>query len=399
MLTADLVRVQFRKREVVLSFIDPDDTEHRNIAQTFIRMFQEYQGSRQQDLEEVLKSVYTASPNHLFYRGLIKLLQDRCEFAVPENLDPEKIREVLFLEAAKHRWQETFSRKKILEQVAQQLNLTLETLEEGLYADLREQQKLLRFETLDPHSLLQRYNIALVQAVLFRAIQLKISLPSISPARKRQLFRYIKFCQLLYTIQETSPNLEIVLDGPMSLFHSCQKYGVQMALFFPILLHNSEWKLEANLLWGKEKTAKTLFLTHQSSPWISHYPDTGQYVPPEILEFKNRFNTKYPDWIAEISDKVLELEPRAIAVPDFQLTHRPSGTVFYLEIFGYWRKASLLTRLEQIKRSLGNTLLLAVQKSFQLDEEAFQCEQIYFFRTALIPKEVYQILQSRLLSA
>ena len=380
MLTSDLVKVRFYKGEVKLPFIDSTDLSLQDLAKTFIQIFQDHQGFTQQELEEVLKSVYTAFPNNLLHRGLIKLLRDRCEFAVPETLKPEEIREVLFLEAARERKESSFSRRSVLEKIAQQMNLSVETLEEGLYADLHEQQRLIRFDPLAPAALLHRYNLSLVQTVLFKATQLKICLPQLSPVRKRQIFRTIKFYQLLYTIQESTFPLELLLDGPLSLFHSTQKYGVQLATFFPILLHNPEWRIEANLLWGKEKLPRLLVLNHHT-PLVSHYPDTGQYVPPEILEFKERFNLKYSDWIAEISEEILELGPREIAVPDFQLRHLASGKIIYLEIFGYWRKSALLTKWEHIKQYMGNQLLIAVQKSLQLDEEVVQCEHIYFFRT------------------
>ena len=44
----------------------------------------------------------------------------------------------------------------------------------------------------------------------------------------------------------------IRLDGPMSLFKSSGRYGLQMASFLPTLLHFDRWSLNARLNVGQE---------------------------------------------------------------------------------------------------------------------------------------------------
>lgn len=396
MLTSDLVRVRFHKNELRLPFIDVENAEHQNMAETFLGIFENFKNCSYSELEDELKQIYSASPHNLFYRGLIKLLFDRCEFEVQSSIEPAVLREKVFLEAAKQRLvQKRISpREEILSLVAKSLEIEPTAIEEGLYADLKEQQRLLQFKPISAKQLLQRYNLALVQAVLFKATEMKVILPDLSPTRKRQLFRYMKFYQLLFTLQKNDP-FEIELDGPMSLFSSCQKYGLQMALFLPAILHHSSWSIEAKLLWGKQKTIKWLKLD-QSTPLQSHYQDVGIYIPPEILEFKQRFNQKYSDWQADVAETILEFADREISIPDFQFIHQKTQKKIYLEIFGYWRKHALLRRWEQIKEYLGEQLIIAVQKSLQVDEEEAKFEHIYLFRTVLIPKEIYGLLQKRL---
>ena len=40
------------------------------------------------------------------------------------------------------------------------------------------------------------------------------------------------------------------IDGPLSLFSATTKYGLQVALFLPALLHCADFRLDAELRWG-----------------------------------------------------------------------------------------------------------------------------------------------------
>jgi predicted nuclease of restriction endonuclease-like RecB superfamily len=395
MLTSDLVKVRFRKDQAILPFVPSEDADLLKMAQTLIHVVQNHSGRPRWELEDTLKEIYGNSPQLLLYRGLVKLLQDRCEFEVKSEKQPFEIRAALFLEANRLRQEKQglSQREEVFQTVSQKLQMDRIALEEGLYADLREQQRLITFKFISPKNLLERYNVSLVQTVLFRAVQLHLSFPSLSPQRKRQFFRYLKFHQLLYTLLQQHP-FEIQIDGPLSLFSSSQKYGFQMALFLPVVLHNTEWKLKAELLWGPQKLKKNLVLT-ESSGLRSHTQDIGQYIPVEILEFKERFNQKYDDWKAEIAEEYLELDSH-LFIPDFTFTHHASQEKIYLEVYGYWRRSSLLSKWQSLKKNLGERVLIAVQKKLQVDEEAPLLDHLYFFQTALIPREIYKRLQERL---
>ena len=83
-----------------------------------------------------------------------------------------------------------------------------------------------------------------------------------TPARFRQLFRAVKFHRLICTIHETPGNrYTLTLDGPLSLFSSTQKYGLQLALFLPALLHCKAFDLRANVRWGAERKEKQFALS------------------------------------------------------------------------------------------------------------------------------------------
>ena len=47
-----------------------------------------------------------------------------------------------------------------------------------------------------------------------------------------------------------SEGYTFTIDGPLSLFTATNKYGLQIALFLPALLHCHDFRLDAELRWG-----------------------------------------------------------------------------------------------------------------------------------------------------
>ena len=114
----------------------------------------------------------------LAHRGLAKVLEDRAEFEVVADIPPETVREKVFLAAATERrcagraagHRTPFRREAVLEAVAQELGLEPERVAAALFADLKDENRMLRFDDLDAQRLIDRYNVALAQAVLLRSV-------------------------------------------------------------------------------------------------------------------------------------------------------------------------------------------------------------------------------------
>jgi predicted nuclease of restriction endonuclease-like RecB superfamily len=58
----------------------------------------------------------------------------------------------------------------VLEAVAAELGLPPAQVAASLFADLKDENRLLKFDDLDARRLLDRYNVALAQAVLLRSV-------------------------------------------------------------------------------------------------------------------------------------------------------------------------------------------------------------------------------------
>src|SRR5262249_34820653 len=200
------------------------------------------------------------SPQQLIHGGLAKLLEDRCDFEVAASLPPEQIREAVFRAATARRqapaatdMRTAFDRAGVLAGAAAQLELTPEQVGQGLFADLKSEQCLIRFDAITAERLLERYNVALAQAVLLRSTGLEVHLRGETPARYRQLLRLVKFHRLVCDVVDGAPGEYVLrLDGPLSLFSATQKYGLQLALFLPAVLRCREFHLKAELSWGPQ---------------------------------------------------------------------------------------------------------------------------------------------------
>ena len=291
-------------------------------------------------------------------------------------------------------------RDATLRLAAIELDMTPEAVEQGLFADLKSEQRVARFKDTTAERLIDRYNVALAQAALLRSSQVRVSIRGEKPARYRQLLRRLKFHRLICDISRTAPDsCRLVLDGPLSLFTATQKYGLQLALFLPTLLLCRDFELEADVRWGKQRKPKTFVLTSRDG-LVSHAADTGTYVPPELGMFVDLFRKRVEDWdIAEEAD-VFALG-NGFWVPDFRLTHRPTGKCVLLEVLGFWRRASAEQHLERLRQFAPMPFLLAVSDQLHIDESALEGlpAGIHRFRQMPLPDEVARLAQELVIAS
>jgi predicted nuclease of restriction endonuclease-like RecB superfamily len=270
--------------------------------------------------------------------------------------------------------------------------MTPEAVDRALFADLKSEQRLTRFKDITSERLLQRYNVALAQAVLLRSTQVRVAIRCEKPARYRQLLRLVKFHRLICDIKRTGPeSCELHLDGPLSLFSATQKYGLQLALYLPAVLLCRDFDLEADLKWGVQRKPKR-FTLGAGDGLVSHAPDTGTYVPPELEMFVELFRKRVPDWAIEEEVDVLPLGD-SYWVPDFRLIHRETGATVLLEVLGFWRRASAERHLERLRQHASTPFVLAVSDQLHIDDATLDelPAGIHRFRQMPLPDEVARL--------
>src|SRR5437660_1661556 len=141
-----------------------------------------------------------------------------------------------------------------------------------------------------------REGVGMAQAVLLRSVLVRAEVRGEKPARYRQLFRQLKFHRLLYRVEgDMNGGYVFHIDGPLSLFSATNRYGLQMALFLPTLLHCQDFRLDAELRWGPKREPRSFHL-ESSDGLTSHQADTGTYVPAELGAFVERFRQVAPHW-------------------------------------------------------------------------------------------------------
>lgn len=413
MLTADLVQARVYRGEIRPRYLDAEDEDNLALAAQLIDIFQAHVGAPRQDLDHELKELLGTGTAFVLHRGLAKLLLDRSSFDTEAAMEPEALRQKVFEAAAAAYRRDLdhppdadaeaqtprFDRAAVLATTAAELELEVEAVERSLYADLRDEQILQEWQPCTPSWLLQRYNVALAQGVLLRASKLEIRLGGGSPERHRALFGKIKFFQLMHRVERDGSGYLIHLDGPLSLFKSSQKYGLQMATFLPTLLHFDSWHLSAEVLWGK-KRRRLQFSLSPADHLHPHTKLTGQWRPEELSWLPEQLAKLNDDWRVCEETELIDLGGQGVLVPDFVFEHRPSGMRAYMEVLGFWRKGVVASRLRLLERYGPPNLILALSKQLAGDQEGLDAlpGEVYVFRSTPIARQVLAILE-RLLPA
>ncbi len=399
MLTNDLVRVRVRQGEVHPQYVDTGDRDLLSLAESLIDIFRRAQGGPREELEGELTELLGTGTAFLLHRGLAKLLFDRCSFEVEAAGDPLVVRRAVFLAAAnayrgESETSKPFDRETVLAQAAATLQLEPQEVESSLYADLKDHQVLSTFKALKAVDLLRRFNTATAQAVLLRARDLQIDISAQPVARYRALFRKIKFFQLLHRVETLNDGYRIHLDGPLSMFKASNRYGLQMASFLPTLLHFHGWQLTARLLWGRDRKECLLRISPKSG-LEPHNRLTGQWQPEELTFLPQQMAKIAGDWQVSTEAEIVPLGNQGLLVPDYAFTHTPSGQRVFMEVFGFWNKGSVSSRLRLLRDHGPKNLIVAMSRSLATDPEALEAlpTEIYLFRKAPVARQVLELLR------
>ncbi len=372
-------------------------------ANTVIELFKAHDGRRRGELDEALRADEGEGTDYRVRRGLAHLLySERCEFQTQSILEPELLRDRVFAASARVR-PNLETGANLLDDLALDLTVELERpisgaeLEASLYADLKENQ-LVAFEPVEAQWLLERYNLAQAQGVLYRSSELVITAHRNDPGEYKLLFRYLKLFGLMHRITgDVDAGYSIFLDGPASLFKPSMRYGIQFAKFLPAMLHASKWSLDALIhprvqFADQSQPPEAHFTLDSSTPLKSHYA-RGK-VFDSILEhsFAERFEKTKTDWTLEREVDLVDLGG-TVMIPDFRLVHA-DGRAVLLEIVGFWRADYLRRKFDKLRRSNRRDIVIAVSQKLNIGESGANLEgledQIVWFKGALDPKTVLE---------
>ncbi len=290
MLTGNLVRVRTAKERVSPLYLNRDSTQWLEAAESLLMIFREGVGMTRGELEDEIDELVGEGLANLAQRGLAKVLEDRAALEVVAVVSPEMLRERVFTAAAAQRQtlraaapghRPAFDRDRILAEVATSVNLSAEDVAATLFADLKDENRLLTFDDLSAQRLIDRYNVALAQSVLLRSVLIRVEVRNEKPTRYRQLFRRLKFHRLLYRVEgDMTDGYVFHLDGPLSLFSATNRYGMQMANFLPSILHCRDFRLDAELRWGPRREPRSFHLESRDGLVPPDRPTPGRSAPP-----------------------------------------------------------------------------------------------------------------------
>jgi predicted nuclease of restriction endonuclease-like RecB superfamily len=424
-----------RDGEVRPLFIDISDEQYRETAATLIALFEDHLDEPKGDLEDAINELTVADTDYKIVQGLAKLLKDECEVEERAAADPREIRQRLF-ERANDSYPivrqptlgEDTQKLEVYSAVADELGISLEECYRGMYADLEDNKRLVRFgdqsvrddseheesttsttkltgnskqaydqreQTVD--WLLARYNLALAQAVLYDASRMHIKVWD----HFGTVFSYMKLFGVMHRIYpldadgnrvastDLAAGYEAELDGPVSLFRKSQKYGIRMANFLPALPLCDRWKMSAEIL-DQEASDTNQFTLDHTDRLVSHY-STGQRFDSDVERtLARKWERANTEWDLQREDDVFDLGDE-VMVPDFAIEH-PDGRRTILEIVGFWTPEYLASKLAKIRQVDADNFVLAVSERLDCSNEDFgdAADRVLWFKTGM---HVYDVVE------
>lgn len=376
-------------------------TANLKLAETLIQTFEHHVGKRRFELNEELQVLETGRTDFKILRGLAHLLSQRCEFEAGGELLPLATRQHLFALAQGHPPSRRRTRElleKASHALAGERPFSVEEVTAALYADLPDQQTLISFDPLTPEELVQRFDLAQAQGVLYRAYSLIITARRNEPARYKQLLTYTKLFGLMVTVEgDANFGFTLTMDGPTSLFAGTTRYGLAMAKFLPALLHVTKWDLSAtikprkDLAWVDPNDDEWQYGVTSEEGYVSHYKAPEEHDSALESGFTERFARLETPWQLEREVDLVPV-PGGVILPDFRLVNGNRSVL--VEIVGYWRPEYLRKKFELLRKSVREDVIVCVSERLNLEKAGVDPadfgERVVWFKGILNPKDVLE---------
>jgi uncharacterized protein len=373
------------------------------LVAALIGVFESHLHDKRFQLDEDVRALEAGRSDYRVVRGLAHLLiSDHAEFQTGGEREPSLVRETVF-DLAQGAPASRARTRHILEQAAQRLSMESpeETLD-LLYADLTDQQRLVAFEAPDPAVVLQRFDLAQAQGMLYRAYSLTITAHRNEPARYKQLLKYTKLFGLMVTVEgDADIGFTLTMDGPTSLFGGTTRYGLALAKFLPALLHVTKWDLSAalkprrDLAWTDPNDEEWSFQLTSEDGYVSHYAVPRDHDSALESGFAERFQKLKTVWTLEREVDLVPV-PGGVIIPDFRLLH-PDGRSVLVEIVGYWRPDYLRKKFDLLRKSGRTDVIVAVSERLNLEKAGVRLadfgERVIVFKGVLDPRTVLALAE------
>jgi hypothetical protein len=161
-------------------------------------------------------------------------------------------------------------------------------------------------DTITIDWLLTRYNLALAQAVLYDATEMRIRVWDSFAT----VFGYVGLFGLMHRIYpidstgtrvastDVADGYEAILDGATSLFSKSRKYGIRMANFLPALPLCDRWEMEADILVDESGSSNPIlsFKLDHTDDLSSHYSAQGDFDSDVERTLAQKWERATTDW-------------------------------------------------------------------------------------------------------
>ncbi|MBA7534763.1 hypothetical protein ES705_27012 [subsurface metagenome] len=358
MLPSELLITRTKKGRIYPEFVQIDE-EHHELAEELIEVYRNFAGKKKSEIDEILGE-FEHGLNFKRVRGLRTLLERKCVFESKFTVEPVLARKAVFEAASIKKVTNGKERGVVIETVAKKLNISVDDLEQSLWADMESEVVLDTFASLSPEELLKSYNLSLAQTLLFKSTGMNVSFKG----NYKEIFRAIKYLGLMYISEEGN---KIRVEGASSLLKLSERYGTSLAKLLPVIVNSDGWEIDAEIV------------IRRDTPRIYHFV-LGDSRSKNLLlskekDFRTTFDSGieerfYNAFLASPASKNWELirEPDAVFtgkgvfIPDFKFKHKEMEMETYFEIVGFWTEEYIKRKLSKL-RAMPFTMLVAIDKN------------------------------------
>lgn len=286
--------------------------------------------------------------------GLAHLAEKELELEPVDRRLVMRVRLELFREAARAGYPTSEEeRRRIVEAVAARLRMAPEAVEEAFRKAYEDSLAIARPPGLSAEELVARYNLALMQALLFKSLYLRAWVSN-EPAVLKGLVRALKGFGLMYVADVDGGDVLIHVDGPVSAVRQTERYGTRLAKLLPYIAAAGRWRIEAAV-----RVREREYLFQESSATAPRLPPP----PPREEEFDSSVEQEFYRQVSRLCP--LQREPEALVVdrriyiPDFKLGD------LYIEIVGFWTPDYIRRKYEKLAK-VGKPILVLVDEELAM---------------------------------
>jgi len=396
MLTSEHSIVEYKTGRAIPDRLTQNTHRHYiDYAEKMLSVYRNGVGRQRRSLHRQIETIFADEPDCPVrrIRAFCKLLDDSSTFRTDPSGKAAKLRLEVFSNAARfHPLVQQPDRlfehdeKKTKTQLANKLDMSWDEIEQALYADVMAFQRLEEFAGYsDPGALLSRYNVAQLQASLYKARSMTV----VATDDLKTILRYAKLARLLHEIERLGPSkYRIVFSGPASVLRGTHRYGVNFAKFLPALLACKGWTMTASVKTPWNQPAK-LVLSDKDC-FTSHLPSPDEFDSALEESFAKKFGPQRNGWQLIREGEILHHRQKTF-VPDFTFRHEDATQVF-LEIVGFWTPEYLACKRKTLQQFAHHKILIAVPEK-SLRQGASIEKNVLVYKTALKLKPLIEALE------
>jgi uncharacterized protein len=332
-------------------------------AQRMLAVYRSGIGRTRRELHGSIRNILATEPDCDRRRiaAFCKLLDDAGEFQTDRKGAAAALRLKVFFLAAQsfplvtepdQMWDRTERETK--HRIADQLGKPWSEIDSVLYLDVIDRQPLCAFDSaILPEELLSRYNLAQLQACLYKSQQMTVTASQDLAA----IVRYAKLAGLLIEVTRVSDSsYRIDLSGPASILRRSNRYGVNLARFAAGLVACDGWKLQASVTTPWNGQARLRMTA--ADGYRSHVQSPAAFDSQVEASLASAWGEARSGWRLMREAGMLH-QGQTTFVPDFVLKHA-DGRQAYLEIVGFWTPEYLAAKRKTLAVFRRHRIVLAI---------------------------------------